>query len=33
MQPALPPRQFTVIGGTEFTLDDPDASQEVIWQR
>jgi len=33
MQPALPPRQFTVIGGTEFTLDDPDASQEVLWQR
>ncbi len=33
MQPALPPRQFTVIGGTEFVLDDPDASQEVIWQR
>ena len=33
MQPALPPRQFTVIGGTEFALDDPDASQEVLWQR
>ena len=32
-QPALPPRQFTIIGGGEFTLDDPDASPEVMWQR
>ncbi len=35
-QPAmgmLPARQFTVIGGTEISLDGPEPPQEVIWQR
>jgi hypothetical protein len=33
VQPPQPPRQFTVIGGAGFTLDDPDPSPEVMWQR
>ena len=29
----LPARQFTVIGGTEISLDSPEPPQEVLWQR
>src|SRR5689334_17335955 len=31
--PALPPRRFTVIGGAEVSLDEPEPPQEVLWQR
>jgi hypothetical protein len=32
-QPALPPRRFTVIGGAEIVLDEPQPPEEVVWQR
>lgn len=31
--PALPARRFTVIGGAEVSLDEPEPPQEVLWQR
>jgi len=31
--PALPARRFTVIGGAEVSLDEPEPPQEVVWQR
>jgi len=32
--PALPARRFTVIGGAEVSLDEPEPpQQEVLWQR
>ncbi|MGH2522136.1 MAG: hypothetical protein ACRDH2_06500 [Anaerolineales bacterium] len=30
---ALPARRFTVIGGTEVSLDEEDMPSEVVWQR
>jgi hypothetical protein len=33
VQPALPPRQFTVIGGAQVALEQPAPQEEALWPR